>query len=210
MYEGFLYLVAGAMSPPPPLFESLRFGNNSQHLPMVPGPDLYSAVVINQKNATKATEKTSIFSTSVAKNINRTAFRKEYEGQAVFFHPYPGGKMRHIQEYMKVHMKEETPDNVVIVGGGNDLSGDENIQRTATHIIDAGVVAKTMGATRVLIAGVLPRREYTYQLRRHDLNKLLKDLCTANGFTFIDTGEFILREHISDDNVHLNNCGTQA
>ena len=117
--------------------------------------------------------------------------------------------MRHIKAYIPVHMEEEKSDNVVIIGGGNDLSGKGSVQKIANEIIDAGVMCKMKGATSVMLGSVLPRRDFDYQLRRHELNKLLRDLCVANSFTYVDNSNIVLDEHVAYDDVHLNHSGTK-
>ena len=155
-------------------------------------------------------KKPSIFSTSITKDIKVREFNTSYNGQSAYFHKFHGGKVRHIKSYIPVHMDEEKPDDVVIVGGGNDLSGNTPILEIANEIMDAGVICRMKGASRVFVAGVLPRRDFYYQLKRHELNQLLKNLCIVNNFIFIANNNVVLDEHVSYDGVHLNYCGTKV
>ena len=91
-------------------------------LPVVPGTQSYSEVGSGeQKDAEKAAEKTSIFSTSITRDIDQRDFNRKYKGSHAFFHKFHGGKARHMKGYVHVHMDEDKPDNVVILAGGNDL-----------------------------------------------------------------------------------------
>lgn len=117
--------------------------------------------------------------------------------------------MRHIKEYVASHMEEEMPDHVVIIGGGNDLSGNASISEIAAHIIDAGITCRIKGALKVSISSVLPRRDSHYQGRRHQLNGLLRNLCMVNNFEYIDNSNIIVKQHVAYDEVHLNRDGTK-
>ena len=87
--------------------------------------------------------------------------------------------------YVEMHMKEDMPDNEVVMAGGNDI-GRTNSPDIANKVIEAGIYAKLNGASKVFISSVLPRRCISFQGRRHELNKLLKSQCTANKFVFME------------------------
>ena len=106
-------------------------------------------------------------------------------------------------------MPEEKPDIVLIQAGGNDLPTKSTVLEIANDIIEAGIVCKQMGASKVLISSVLPRRDFHLQLKRHDLNNVLKSLCEVNNFTFIPNSKLVLSHHISNDDVHLSDLGTE-
>ena len=72
-----------------------------------------------------------------------------------------------------------------------------------------GIVCREYGAKNILICSVMPRNIPYMQHRRRDLNKLLKDLCMANNFIFIDNGDIVLKDHIIKDGVHLNDEGKE-
>ena len=188
-----------AMPPPPPTncywdpnstrkTTPLQFVNNSADIPLVPGPELYSTIVQkNRENVTKQTEKTIIISTSITKGIDSDEFGRLYNGQECHFRRFPGGKMNFIKEYAKSHFEKEMPDTVVIVCGGNDLSSKKTVPQIANRIIDVGIMAKMHGVSKVVISSV-----FHYQLNRHWLNKLLRDLCVANNFCFLNNNNIFL------------------
>ena len=55
----------------------------------------------------------------------------------------------------------------------------------------------------------MPRSNSKFQGNRHQLNKMLKELCISeNGINFIDNDNIVLRPHGHPDGVHLNERGT--
>ena len=97
---------------------------------------------------------------------------------------------------------------MLIQAGGNDLTTKATASDIANSIIEAGIVCKNMGATKVLISSVLPRMDFHLQLKRHDVNKLLQGLCEIHNFVFIPNDFMKLSKHISTDGTHLNDLGT--
>ena len=114
-----------------------------------------------------------------------------------------------VKTYGRAHLPGEKPDVVLIQAGGNDLPTKSTVLQIANDIIEAGIVCKEMGASKVLISSVLPRRDFHLQLKRHELNNVLKSLCEFNNFTFIPNKKMVLSQHISDDDVHLSELGTE-
>ena len=128
------------------------------------------------------------------------------------FHKFHGGKAYHIKSYIHTHLKDEHPDSVVIIAGGNDLpTGDYSLfvlTDISDDIIDAGLVCKEYGVKKVFISSILPRSSLYFQLHRKRLNDILREQCKINGFVFIEHRNFILRKHIGRDGVHLNALGS--
>ena len=190
-------------------FSPLKFANNDQpdqpgvkSLPLIPGPHLYSDTV-------KGTNKATIISTSITREFDMKDFNNKYIGGTAYLHKFHGGKAKNLKQYVPIHMADEKSDSIIVVGGGNDLPGKETVLQTANHLMEAGLQGKRMGATRVLISSVLPRENFYHQTKRHELNKLLRDLCVVHGFIFIDNRNIILDTHILNDGVHLNSSGTK-
>lgn len=197
--------------PPPTVYtpSNLHPLNNSRTIPIVPGTDLYSTVVSSgQQDSIKASEKTSIFSSSITRDIKQREFNKLYKGQNAFIHKFHGGKIHHIKNYVPIHMDEDKSDNVVVLAGGNDLSGKATIPKIANDIIEAGLASKLKGASKVYIGSVLPRSDFHHQIKRHELNNLLKNLCVVNNFIYLNNDNINLREHLHYDGVHLNSTGS--
>ena len=102
------------------------------------------------------------------------------------------------------------PDTVVVAAGGNDISPRKSIAELANEIIDVGIMSKSHGVSKVAISSVLPRGNFHYQLQRKQLNDLLRNLCLANNFYFLENNNIILSEHVAKDEVHLNFDGTKV
>ena len=199
--SGTAYIPSKKHTSLPNSFSNLQYVNNSSYsqvqkdLPIRPGNKLYSNVVSNRKAA--------VFSTSMTRDFNIAKFRRDCQGE-VNLHKFHGKKARHFKTYVRAHLPEEKPDVVLIQAGGNDLPTKSTVLEIANDIIEAGIVCKQMGASKVLISSVLPRRDFHLQLKRHDLNNVLKSLCEVNNFTFIPNSKMVLSQHISNDAlVHL-------
>ena len=120
--------------------------------------------------------------------------------------------MRHIKDYVQPHLVEENPDNVIILGGGNDLPVTQvehsPVPRIVADIIATGNRCKDNGATTEAIAGIPSRQPAYFQLYRRKLNELLQVECERNGFDFINNDNIVLSDHLLRDGVHLNSSGS--
>ena len=48
-----------------------------------------------------------------------------------------------------------------------------------------------------------------FQVSRHELNGMLRSLCQQHDFDFIENDNFVAKDHLQDDGIHLNDQGTQ-
>ena len=189
-------------------FQSLRFTNNqttpthSAHdIPIRPGINSYSDVV-------RSSEKVSVFSTSITKHVDVQRLNKEYKGGKARIHRFHGKKARHMKHYIPVHMEEDHPDTCVIIAGGNDLPEETSPAKIANELIEAGITCKNRGASKVIIGSVLPRSDFYCQIKRAEVNRILKDLCAIHEFVFMNNGNMSL-SYVSHDGVHLNSRGSE-
>ena len=104
-------------------------------------------------------------------------------------------------------MEEDRPDICVVLAGGNDLPTTTTVLDIANSVIEAGITCKKYGATQVMISSVLPRSDFFCQLKRHDLNALLKGLCDIHNFIFIDNCNMSISD-LCYDGVHLTKAGS--
>ena len=147
-------------------------------------------------------------------NFNKEHFTR---GRATF-HRFHGGKARHIRNQVETHLFDERPDSVIILAGGNDLPTSRrsptSLAVIANHVIDIALMCKKYEVTNICISSILPREDFFLQLRRKELNDILRSLCDIYDFIFIDNdrGEdkIILSEHIDRDGVHLNTLGSEV
>ena len=179
--------------------------------PVRPGPRTYSETVTGKGKAI-------IFSTSMTRGIRAENFNNEYftEGRATF-HRFHGGKVKHMRNQVETHLFDERPDSVIILAGGNDLStrkrDPSSLAVIANHVMDIVMMCKKYEVRNICVTSVLPREDFYLQLRRKELNDILRSLCDLYNLRFIDTdrGEdkIILSEHIDRDGVHLNSLGSE-
>ena len=163
--------------------------------------------------------KATIISTSMTRGIRADVFNEEYfiEGRASF-HRFHGGKAKHIRNQVETHLYDERPDTVIILAGGNDLPtrqrSPSSLVVIANYIIDIAMMCKKYDVRNICVTSVLPREDFYLQLRRKELNDILRSLSELYGFIFIDMdhGEdrIILSDHIDRDGVHLNSLGSEV
>ncbi len=128
------------------------------------------------------------------------------------FQRWGGARAEYFQHYMKPHLKEERPDEVVLLLGGNNLPTKRDsptpVEEIADNIIKCGLLCKQYHVKKVYVSSILPREMAYMQARRKKLNDLLSSLCCEHGFEFILNDNIVLSEHIWHDGVHLNGEGS--
>ena len=111
------------------------------------------------------------------------------------------------------------PDTVVIQCGGNDLATSRQnpkpVLEIANHIMDIVEVCRSYDVKEIVVCSALPREQAFLQLRRKELNDLLRDLCALQNIHFLDNDRqrekdrnIVLSKHIDGDGVHLNGEGS--
>ena len=184
--------------------------------PLRPGPKSYSDTLSGCK-------KSVIFSTSMTRGITAEAFnRKHYTRGKATFHRFHGGKARHIRHQVETHLHEERPDAAIILAGGNDLPTSRqkpsSIATIANQVMEIALMCRKYDVLDICVSSVLPRREGymggDMELRRNELNSVLRSLCDLYNFIFIDhdngNAKISLTEHIERDGVHLNSAGSEV
>ena len=142
-----------------------------------------------------------------------------YVNGTASIHRFHGGKARHIKHQISTHLDEEWPDIVVIQCGGNDLptsrQNPKPILEIANHIMDIVEVCRTYDVKEIIVCSVLPREQAFLQLRRKELNDVLRELCFVQNVHFLDNDRqmvkernIVLSQHIDGDGVHLNGEGS--
>ena len=184
--------------------------------PVKPGPKSYSDTLSGSK-------KSVVFSTSMTRGIAADIFnRKHYNQGKATFHRFHDGKTRHIRHQVETHLHEERPDAVIILAGGNDLPTSRHkpssIATIANQIMDIALMCRKYDVADICVSSVLPRREGymggDMEMRRNELNSVLRSLCDLYNFIFIDHDngdvKISLAEHIDRDGVHLNSVGSEV
>ena len=169
-----------------------------------PGTSMYSEAVRDGKKA-------MIFSTSMTRDIQYNEFNKHFKDGTAHFRRFHGDRAKHIKTYLPTHLKDEQPDTVIIIIGGNDLKTSREkptpVVEIANHIIDAAQVCKDYEVNNIFIASVITRQKPYMAKRCEELNTILQGLCQLYNFNFIDNSP-ITHEYLSRDGVHLTKDGT--
>ena len=109
---------------------------------------------------------------------------------------------------MVAKVQADKPDIVIFQAGGNDLQDNISTISLAQNIIGAGKKFSTSGAT-IAISSILPRANLQLNMKRWEVNILLRGLCVENNFHFIDNSKITVNKHILEkDGVHFNAAGT--
>ena len=198
-------------------YSSLRFVNNqgtttTSKKTYRPGKHTYSEAVTGERKAV-------IFTTSMMRGTKIDELNERYMQGHVTIHRFPGGKARHMKNQIATHLQEELPDVAFIQCGGNDIPVSQRTSRTmleiANHIMDMVQECKDHGVERVVVSNVLPREPAVYQLRRKELNDILRSICELQNVFFLDNDRhvdmerrIVLSKHIDYDGVHFNEAGS--
>ena len=143
----------------------------------------------------------------------------KYTNGTAFIHRFHGGKAKHMRHQISTHLDEEWPDVVVIQCGGNDLptshQNPKPVLEIANHIMEIVEVCRSYSVKEIIVCNVLPRESFHLQLRRKELNDVLRSLCSILNVHFLDTDNqldtkrnIVLSKHIDEDGVHLNSLGS--
>ena len=193
-------------------FLPLRFESNEQQTNEA-SPDETGRMTPFNQEGSQINHKALLVTTSMARDIDVEEFNRGYEGGTAKFRRYHGGKVKNMKEFLPSKLEEEHSDIVVFQGGGNDLASTIKkekptpVRTIANDIIQSGRIIAATGS-KVVISSVLPRSNFHLQLKRKELNDMLRGLCAANNFIYIDNSNIILSKHILPDGVHLNKEGT--
>ena len=149
-----------------------------------------------------------IASSSITKGINAQRFNECFGSGTARIQKWPGGRARHMKNYIGTHLEEEHPDIVIVQAGGNDLAERDraSITSIANDLMEIGIKARNSGAENVFIGSVPIRREQFNTEDLYELNHAIWTLCCQHGFVFVDNSKIGL-SHLYDG-VHLNNAGT--
>ena len=192
-------------------FSPLQFESNESQKPEI-SPD-ENGRTIDTRTSNVGTKKALLVTTSMSRDIDSVEFDQSYESGSAKFARYHGRKVEKMKNFLPSKLEEEKCDIVIFQGGGNDLSSTmkavkpTSLTNIANHIIGAGHIVARTGA-KVAISSVLPRRDFHLQLKRKELNDILRGLCALHNFVFIENSNIVLSKHILPDGVHLNEAGT--
>ena len=181
------------------------YPERQKDLRVVPGDKTYSEAL---------THKVLLVTDSMCGGIKRPGMiddlRRNNINVDVGIHRHAGAQSHELCHYAKLHVEDENPHGIIVVGGTNDLpkrAGRRQLTdlEIANNLIATGQQARDQGVTNVFISGIIRRKGVYFEKRRNAINKILHDESIANGFSFIDNDN-ILDEHT--DGLHLLEEGT--
>ena len=142
------------------------------------------------------------------------------EDDKFIFNRFPGGSAEGIVHYIDYALTKNTPDELSLSLGTNDVlnevrkrSTPGNNEDTKEPLEIANLITLCArkgidrGVKRVNIHGIPVIRGTRYQFFRNTINLHLKEACEREGFNFIDNGNICLND-LRDDGIHLNFSGT--
>ena len=192
-------------------FQPLQYINNdcqtqlpTSPIPLRPGPHLYSDMV-------KKTATTMIITDSMGGGIKMSNIKRNIgvKDRTTVIKRFPGHTADEISYYAPKPLKDNQPDQVIIIAGTNDLTrsvygkGTIDEFEVVKSILDIGRAARNEGANKIHISSIMARRRHQYVDVVQRVNNVLYMACVAEDFLFVDLDDINLA-HISSDGVHLN------
>ena len=172
-------------------------------------PDMYNNLPTTFPTPSFRTDlKLLIASSSITKGINVQRFNECFGSGTARIQKWPGGRARHMKNYIGTHLEEENPDIVIVQAGGNDLAERDRFSITsiANDVMEIAIKARNSGVQDVFIGGVPIRRDQFDNEDLHELNHAISTMCRQHGFFFVDNSKIGVG-HLYDG-VHLNTAGT--
>lgn len=170
----------------------------------VPGNTSYSEIVEKGKM-------TYVFGTSLIKGIRRNEFNYYLKNTHAIFKSYPGATVRELKHNIQFPLHVNTPDNVILHAGCNDISPRRDQEKLteeeiANEIIDMAQQCRFQGVGTVIISGLICRKGQYCNSRVDKVNELLRKLCREKSFYYIDNSR-ITQDHLYKDGLHLLESG---
>ena len=109
-------------------------------------------------------------------------------------------------------LNDNRPDQVIVIAGTNDLSREVYTGYTLTEydiverILTIARCARSTGARKFYVSGILVRHGFHYQNIVIRVNRLLEERCREEQFIYMDQSDISSR-HISIDGIHPNFFG---
>jgi hypothetical protein len=123
---------------------------------------------------------------------------------------FPGVTPNYLHHYILPHLIEHCPDTLLLHVGTNDLTNrDKSASQIAEDILSAGKTAIRFGVNSILLSGLVLRRNgVPLEIKRKNVNAILKENCTLNpSFSYIDNDNITL-DDLYEDRVHLVESGS--
>ena len=119
---------------------------------------------------------------------------------------FSGAKVRCMEDYIQPTLRE-TPGNIILHVGTNEVTTKQDLQQIAESIINLAVKIKKN--CDVSISSITARNN-KYLRKAADVKRYLKDMCRKKNLDFINHGNAITVRYLNASKLHLNKRGTQV
>ena len=151
-----------------------------------------------------------MLSDSMSRRIKHQVFNRCTPKHQTYFHSFRGATSKSLQHYVEPTISEEHHDTILIHCGTNDIAPQPGISKLADKEIVEEICKVGMkclkSKAKVVISGIIPRRNNEIDQRRMTVNNLLKKMCTEKGFAYLDNSN--IQHHLLwKDGLHLTDPG---
>ena len=115
-----------------------------------------------------------------------------------------------MQHYVMPHVVEDAPEVFVAHTGTNSIHDrDLTDEELAQSVVTIGINAKSLGAKKIIISGIIVRRNGMHvERRRRNVNRIIEELCQKENFVFVNNDNIRLEDIDEKDKVHLLESGS--
>ena len=129
----------------------------------------------------------------------------------------PGEKALVMHAFFRAKLSEKQRSCVVVHGGTNSILmfdgtvTDQSAEDIANELLDMGGTCREFSVGKIIFSGITRRRSgWEGEIKRREINSLLRSGCLERGYVFIDNDNISLNdiENKPRDKVHLLESGS--
>ena len=121
---------------------------------------------------------------------------------------FRGATCKDMLSYVQPTLDRAKSDGIIIHVGTNDVSAKrKRPSDIADSIISVGKKCRDTGVRNVMISSLVQRKSHRLQAKIYEVNDVLRDLCTTDGFVFTENTNLCDCD-ICEDLLHLSYSGT--
>ena len=171
--------------------------------PVRPGRASYTQAV-------KQGGRVQVHSDSMMQRIRKAEFYRNLKRGFGSIRCYPGAKPNHMQHYVMPHVVEDAPEVFVAHSGTNSIHDrDLTDEELAQSVVTIGINAKSLGAKKIIISGIIVTRNGMHvERRRRNVSRIIEELCQKENFVFVNNDNIRLEDIDEKDKVHLLESGS--
>ena len=159
----------------------------------------------NNNNMSREKQKSvHILGDSIIKKVNGYFLTKKLRHKyLVKVRSFPGAKISCMVDHVKPTIREDTPDNIILHAGTNDLRSEKTSSQIAKAIIELAMSLKT-DENSVIVSSIVPRFD-NLNNKANEVNNRLVHICRERDIPFISHTESIdPSKHLNESKFHLN------